>query len=486
MSKRVTSLPKKCLAVLPGNGQLVTIIYGESGYRRSPLDRGSRVENRMIASRENAKLGGVSIEQERLMIDGAVFGWDTVCRQIEKNQYRAQNFIVELSSHTHTSIPAEELVLPAEDYALLDVFERLSLPLDEKPDTEVISYAQFEFLAPVMEAEPDLLKLNRLLQRLNTLDSSGLEIFEMLIKTEMEKAPGAKISVERSIDLAYSTDCCDLHPGITTDEQLGRVYAENGFLPELLDLSENVFNKLDFEQIGRENREAEGGVFTASGYVVQHTQLKEVSQTLDYSLHRPDYSFRLILKNDPFQDENQHQWRSVPLDLPATEEALDAALEKLGVPDWDSVILGVVDSAIPNLLDNAVPYFDGMRQLNALAKVVMRIEQTGEMLKYKAVLTATGCTDIDDAIQLTEHLDDYVFNGDLHSPPDVALGEISIILARESAKTLVPHIDLYSYGSALIRERNSVLTGYGLVERLDLQPIQAPEEQPRQGGMEMA
>lgn len=486
MNKRVTSLPQKCLAVLPGNGQLVTIIYGESGYRRSPLDRGSRVENRMIASRENAKLGGVSVEQERLMIDGAVFGWDTVCRQIEKNQYRARNFIVELSSHTHTSIPAEELVLPAEDYALLDVFEQLSLPLAEKPDTEVISYAQFEFLAPVMEAEPDLLKLNRLLQRLNTLDSSGMEIFEMLIKTEMEKAPGAKISVERSIDLAYSTDCCDLHPGITTDEQLGRVYAENGFLPELLDLPENVFNKLDFEQIGRENREAEGGVFTASGYVVQHTQLKEVSQTLDYSLHRPDYSFRLILKNDPFQDENQHQWRSVPLDLPATEEALDAALEKLGAPNWDSVILGVVDSAIPDLLDNAVPYFDGMQQLNELAKAVMRIEQTGEMLKYKAVLTATGCTDIDDAIQLTEHLDDYVFNGDLHSPPDVALGEISIILARESAKTLVPHIDLYSYGSALIRERNSVLTGYGLVKRLDLQPIQAPEEQPRQGGMEMA
>lgn len=486
MNKRVTSLPQKCLAVLPGNGQLVTIIYGESGYRRSPLDRGSRVENRMIASRENAKLGGVSVEQERLMIDGAIFGWDTVCRQIEKNQYRAQNFIVELSSHTHTSIPAEKLVLPAEDYALLDVFERLGLPLDETPHTEVISYAQFEFLAPVMEAEPDLLKLNRLLQRLNTLDSSGMEIFEMLIKAEMEKVPGAKISVERSIDLAYSTDCCDLHPGITTDEQLGRVYAENGFLPELLDLPENVFNKLDFEQIGRENREAEGGAFTASGYVVQHTQLKEVSQTLDYSLHRPEYSFRLILKNNPFQDENQHQWRSVPLDLPAPEEVLDAALEKLGTPDWDSVILGVVDSAVPGILEDAELSVDGMAEINELAQAIQYRKERDELSKLKAVLHAVDCNDTSAAISIAENLDGYLYEPMERTAEDVAKEELRLSVDEKTLSMLQKHVNLYDYGRDLVAANHAAMTPYGLVERRDGQPIQAPAEQPRQGRMEMA
>lgn len=485
MSKRVTSLPQKCFAVLPGNGQLVTITYGESGYRRSPLDKGSRVENRMIASRENAKLGGVSIEQERLMINGAVFGWDTVCRQIAKNQYRDQNFIVELSSHTHTPVLAEELVLPAEEYALLDVFDRLSLPLDEKPDIEVISYAQFECLAPAMETEPDLLKLNRLLQRLNTLDSSSLEIFGMLIKTEMEKAPGGKISVERSIDLAYSTDCCDLHPGVTTDEQLGRVYAENGFLPELLDLPENVFNKLDFEQIGRENREAEGGVFTASGYVVQHTQLKEVSQTLDYSLHRPDYSFRLILNNYPFGDEDQHQWLNVPLDLPAAEEALDAALEKLGAPNWDSVVLGVVDSAVPGILEDADLFIDGMDEINKLAQAIQYRKERDELPKLKAVFHATDCGDVSAAISIAENLDDYLYEPTERTAEDVAAEALRLSVDDMTLSILQKHVDLCHYGMDLIAINHAEMTPYGLVERRDGQPIQTPAEQPQQGGMEM-
>ena len=52
-------------------------------------------------------------------------------------------------------------------------------------------------------------------------------------------------------------------------------------------------------------------------------------------------------------------------------------------------------------------------------------------------------------------------------------------LREAEAKALLPHVDLQHYGEALLKDRGGELTGYGLTERIDGQPIQSP----RQGGM---
>lgn len=73
----------------------------------------------------------------------------------------------------------------------------------------------------------------------------------------------------------------------------------------------------------------------------------------------------------------------------------------------------------------------------------------------------------------------------MHTPIEVAKGELSLILCEPDAATLAPHLNLYQYGQALIEKCGGVLTPYGLIERADGQPVQAIEAQPRQGGMEM-
>ena len=77
------------------------------------------------------------------------------------------------------------------------------------------------------------------------------------------------------------------------DAQLGRFYAENGFVPEVEHLPDKVFELLDFEKIGREARIGEGGVFTEKGYVVQHTELNEAFFALDLTPNQPDYQILL-------------------------------------------------------------------------------------------------------------------------------------------------------------------------------------------------
>ena len=58
-------------------------------------------------------------------------------------------------------------------------------------------------------------------------------------------------------------------------------------------------------------------------------------------------------------------------------------------------------------------------------------------------------------------------------------------MAESDVKLLLPHVNLYAYGEALMQHQHTALTEYGLIERQDGQPIQSMEKQPSQGGMEM-
>ena len=97
--------------------------------------------------------------------------------------------------------------------------------------------------------------------------------FEGLFNMEVSKKYGP-ISVATMIDLAYSTDCCHVI-NATTDEQLGRFYAENDFIPALEKVPDSIFEYLDFEMLGRKARFEEGGVFASGGYVIEAMGTKD-------------------------------------------------------------------------------------------------------------------------------------------------------------------------------------------------------------------
>ena len=59
-----------------------------------------------------------------------------------------------------------------------------------------------------------------------------------------------------------------------------------------------------------------------------------------------------------------------------------------------------------------------------------------------------------------------------------------MVLCDKDAETLLPHIDRASYGRALLARDHARLTGYGLVERRDGQPVLEEEQASVQGGME--
>lgn len=160
-----------------------------------------------------------------------------------------------------------ELELPATYYGLLDALDKLEMTLGDKPRWEFLEHHGFQFLHVHLTHECDLYQLNALATCLGQMNGRERTAFEGLFNMEVSKKYGP-ISVATMINLAYSTDCCHVI-NATTDEQLGRFYAENDFIPALEKVPDSIFEYLDFEMLGRKARFEEGGVFASGGYVIE-------------------------------------------------------------------------------------------------------------------------------------------------------------------------------------------------------------------------
>ena len=381
-----------------------------------------------------------------------------------------------------------ELSLPAAPYQMQDAFDRLRLAEGDALYGEITEYHQFEGLSTLLDGSCGLYGLNALAQKLSELDARQCTAFAGLLKMEREKNQSVPIS--RLVNMAYSTGCCHVVDEALNDCQLGRFCAENGFVPGVDELPDAVFELLDFERIGREHRQREGGVLVErsmdhpGGYVERHDELTEAYKTLELTPETPDYTILLEVSKGFLHNPGYDSGKTVQLKLPAAPDALDAALAALNVRDWRGTSWRCLDCRAPTLAEMISDAEGGIDSLNRLAQRLADMEpQT--LTAYKALLEAVNCQDLQSAGQLMDTLDQYTFSPQYSSPIGVAKDELSVILRSDEAARITPHLNLYQYGQELIQRYGGALTGYGLIERKDGQPIQAMEIQPRQGGMEM-
>ena len=379
-----------------------------------------------------------------------------------------------------------KLELPASPWELWDALDKVRLQKEDILYMEIEDYYAFEHLAPHLDGlEISLNELNDLAALLSALDEVQEVAFDGFLRMEVQNkvdTNGGVITLQDLRDLAVSakTDCYHVVDA-ADDAALGRFYAENDFIPELEGVPYAVFKMLDFAGIGRMMRHGENGVFVGNCYVLRDSELTAAPPCAKGLPSKPSYLFRLTLGLHPdFKDA-----RTVTLDLPATEAKLSAAQEQLGTLNWENTVVLNYDGILPNAAFFAdLP--SELEAFNEFAKAVQDIPFPEKQLpKLKALLKQFEVQDIETAIGLTEHLDDYVLTPEISSPQETAIDQLHFMTDDHSVELLISHVNLYAYGCDIIKEDNAVLSTYGLLHRADYQPMLSPMQETQKMEMTM-
>lgn len=368
-----------------------------------------------------------------------------------------------------------KLDLPASPWELWDALDKVRLQKDDILYMEIEDYYAFEYLAPNLDGlEISLNELNDLAAQLAALDEVQGVAFDGFLRMEVQNkvdTNGGVITLQdlRNLAVSAKTDCYHVVDA-ADDAQLGRFYAENEFVPELDGISDEVFEMLDFAGIGRMMRCSENGVFVGSLYVLRDGELTTAPPVQKTLPEKPGYLFRLTLGLHPDIGDD----RTVTLILPAAEVELLDAQAQLGAEGWEGVTVIDYDGIIPY----AAEFTDlpmELEEFNVLAAAVRDMPSPEKQLpKLKALLKQFEVQDIETAMGLTEHLDDYVLTPEISSPQETAIDQLHFMTDDHSVELLISHVNLYAYGCDLVREDNAVLSPYGLLHRADYQPMLTP------------
>lgn len=355
------------------------------------------------------------------------------------------------------------LTLPASVYEMVDVLERLGTENIDNLYFEFEECYRCEFLVDVLESSITLPELNILARRIAEMDNGQKAVLEGLITMEQKKQKSIHLPYRKLLQLTENTDCCHWVPQARNDSQLGRFYAENGLVEGVDDLPDKLFELLDFEKIGRETRLAEDAVYTRdSGYVVQHTEMRELTNIPDTGLRKPFYTIALEIRRVGEKDGPL-----LNIKLPLSEGKLGEFQEKYPREEYEY-----------SCTDCAIPFFCGcveekkmtLHDLNEFARMMDFALAWGELAKYKAILLATGCRDVKLAAELGKQrsMVEYRFlpyQGE-NGPEEYARKK-----PGQEASPL-PGQSLEEPGCRLMEQDHVRETDYGPIQRVDGQPIQ--------------
>lgn len=383
-------------------------------------------------------------------------------------------FGVYLAKEDPASDAYAKLDLPAQPWELLDALDKLHLQEGDRLYLEIDDYYDFEELATVLRDQEDsLAELNDLAERLTRLNDVQCAALQGLIQMETTKS-GGEISVTRLRDLTESTDCCHVVPEALNDSQLGRFYAENGFVPEVEGISDTVFELLDFAAIGLRARKEESGVFTRKGYVLQNSDLKQ-APSVPGEIEEPDYMVLLEVAGRQGDGPAQDSAGPILVKLPAAPEELEAVVKCLNVASSQELWWRCIDCVIPEMRD-AVTFAGGINDVNRLAQTVAAMPQ-GQRKMYKAVLEGLQCRDLASATAQVDTLGAYLLREDIYSPSGFAKEKIRSIVDETMVGQLLTNLNLYRCGEALMESEHCIQTGYGLLQRRDERELRVQDKQ---------
>lgn len=466
-------LPQQCL-FMNANGEIMSIEYGQKGFRRSELSTENRKANQEIVNSYNEQRG-ITAGQVNMMHDGALFGWDILhaTHFMHQSSEGKDDYIFAVELSRPGSFGAETavaLVLPATPYEILDALDRTRIT-DERViySVEITDCKQkLNYLLHFLSLGINLHELNHLAKRLTSLNQWELDFFEGMVMMDAVQTHDEPIAVERLINMTHSMEGCHIVYEAHDDLSLGKFYVDNGFLPELETLPEKIFPWLDYTRIGKEMREGESGVFTPSGYVVHNGEISQTYRSGDaIPVEKPDYTVLLRVTKGFFNDPNYDNDLSALLKLPADDDALSQAIQAVDASSLEECAFTAVDCVVPHLTEKINDHLeetngDGYDLVNELAKQFQRLNGTAQTSVCKAMLEVAPDISLDNVLDLAYQAGEFRLLREIASPEDYAKAEL-VKCAIPLKEELLQSQNLYRYGEKLMEQNKAVRTEYGIL-----------------------
>ena len=374
------------------------------------------------------------------------------------------------------------LTLPATSYEITDMLERMGGKDIDRVSCQIEESYKGACLADVIEGNISIRELNAIARKISELEEHQEAALEGLVKMECGDLNSHRLLYRKILQLIENVDLCQIVSEARNDAQLGRLYVENTFSSVLDELPEEVFQLLDFEKTGRERREAEGGVYTSSGYAVCLNALKEPDQEPDLDLEKPPYTILLEIRN---KEAESGPW--LHIELPLFREKLAELQERLPCEEYQ---YHCVDCAIPFFREYINQEGVDLQDIGLFSQRMERAQELGLLAKYKAVLQATGCQDVKRAAELghIQTLKEYQL---IPPEPETELERSALYAKMWLQKKLGMNGEalfgqnLEELGRCLMERHHVESTDYGLIQRADGGPIQRFHQKIEPNSMEM-
>jgi len=398
-------------------------------------------------------------------------------------------FIVALYRPTDDLPGTAELNLPFSWSDYDDAQEKLRASDGITPIVFELIYAKQEVLVPhtlknnngTLADIQDLLELNLLAQRLDSMSATMHDCFEAQVTLEERvQGSGEAIPVARLINLSYQTANCIPGDRSQTYAELGAFLFENDMVSDdIYDKTIVLVGSMDTEMpkewltfVGRQHFEANGGVFTDKGYFECPTEIPEDYRRGEQTyLHRDNAPVVLEIIN-PYGIVPEDGELSITLGLPTTDAELAVALGKINADSIEQCAWRCTECLVPAAKE-WLAWADGFYEIAAFAACLETLENEGRRVKYKALLQAAECSNLSTALCLSADVDAYEFTPNQWEPAEYGRAALYSMCGKESAASICAHMDCHGYGLMIMQHENAVLTDYGIIRRKDGELIQA-------------
>lgn len=300
----------------------------------------------------------------------------------------------------------------------------------------------------------DLEQLNTLAIKIGYMEPEEQTCFEGAL--ELNSVAG----MEDVLHLADALDQYEIFLNVSSMAELGRYLVNNG----IIEFPESVCPYLDFEKIGIEYDAIYGGVFKGTSYVTRKEDAPE--HALDAGR---DQVLKVHLYTSKVGDTMPGPYC---LTLPACEERLEKVKKLIGVDDFAQARIEQVEYSLTTLQEHLqTANCPTVEILNALAEEIEEILQTdNQLLKLCGVLEVEQPQTLEEALRITQNLDDYERLPCGSTPTEYG----SYVITHsdewfdydELLDDLQRFIDKYGYGRYRMQKDGIRITGCGLIRRL--------------------